>query len=211
MQVRGRIGGDVGYVRDQLPGDAVMSQLQFETNATNGNSTLTVSSILGGVVNRTTVGAPYTDTLPTVDQIVAAAPQLSAGDSFSFLFRNTIAQACTLAAGTGFTLGATVDVAASKCREYLVTMNATKRTRTFSATTTNASKVFSNVAAADLKELQPGMAVTGTGVGASAKIVAVNEAAGTFTVDVDSTATANNIGVTANPTATILGVRSADI
>jgi len=211
MQSRARVGADVGYVREQMPGDAIMSQLQYEANTTAGASTLTVSSILAGVINRSGPAAPYTDTLPTVAQLIAAAPHLSVGDSFTFLFRNTVAQAQTLAVGTGWTLGSNTAVAASLVREYLVTINSSKPTRTFSATTTNGSAVLSVVSDSDLQNLQPGMVLSGTGIAAGATIISINPAANTFTMSANATATGTNIGVTANPTATIEGVRSSTL
>jgi hypothetical protein len=211
MQNRARLDAGANDVKAQMPGMAVMSQLQYENNTTVGASTLTVSSILAGVINRSGAVGAYIDTLPTVAALIAACPQLSSGDSFTFLLRNTVAQALTLAVGTGWTLGSNTAVAASLVREYLVTINSTKAAKVFTATTTNASATLSNVSEADIVDLQPGMALTGTGIGASAKIIAVNANDNTVVVDVVSTATADNIAVTANPTATIEGVRSSTL
>lgn len=211
MLNRARFSAGANDVRDQQPGDVLMSQLNYEANTTAGDSTLTVSSLLNGIINRSGPGGAYTDTLPTIDQLLAAAPNLTVGDSFTFLHRNTVAQACTLAIGTGWTLGSNTAIAASLVREYLVKIGSHKPTHIFVCTITNANKVLTNVPATSIRRLMPGMAVTGTGIGASAKIVAVNEDAGTVTVDVNSSASADNIAVTATPTATIEGVRSTTL
>lgn len=211
MQNRARLDNGANDVMAAGPGMAAMSQLNYEANDTVGDSTLTVSSILAGIINRSGPVGAYADTLPSVAALIAACPNLSVGDSFTFLLRNTVAQANTITAGTGWTLGSNTAIAASLVREFLVKIVSSKATAIVSATTTNASKVFSNVSQADLALLQPGMAVSGTGVGAAAVITVVNPNAGTFTVSVDSTATADNIAVTAVPTATLEGVRSSTL
>jgi hypothetical protein len=211
MLGRALIHGDVGYMKGQAPGQNVMSQLQYEANTTAGASTLTVSSLLAGVINRSGPGAGYNDTLPTVDQLIAACPTLSVGDSFSFMHRNTVAFAMTLVAGTGWTLGSNTGNAASKNREYLVTIKSNSRSRTFSASTTNASAVLTNVSETDCKNLQPGQAVTGTNIPASTTIIGVNMDTLQVTMSANATGSGDNIAVTSSPTATIEGVRSADI
>ena len=176
------------------------------------NVNITVASLLGGVVRRTGATGATTDVMPTVDSILAALPDLSRGDSFGFLIQQAAAQAITLTAGTGMTALGTINVLASNTREYLLTLTSdNKRTRVVSATTTNANKTLSNISATDLANIGVGMAVTGTGIGASAKVVAVNYSAGTVLVDVDSTATADNIAVTFTPQMTLHGLRTGAI
>lgn len=211
MQNRARIDNGANDVRAQTPGDVVMSQLRYENNTTVGDSTLTVSSILGGVINRSGPIGAYADTLPTVAQLIAAAPNLSTGDSFSFIERNTVAQANTITAGTGWTLGSNTAIAASLVREFLATITSHKPVKIFTCTTANGTKLLSNVSQADCSALMPGMAVTGTGIGASAVISAISPDTGIVTVTVNSTADADNIAVTAVPTATLEGVRSSTL
>lgn len=211
MQVRGRVDYGANDVRAALPGEIQMSQLQYVANSTVGDSTLTAASLLAGVINRTGPVGAYADTLPTVNQLVAACPQLSVGDSFTFLFRNTVAQANTITAGTGWTLGSNTSIAASLVREFLVTMTAVKPTTVVSATTTNASAILTNLSDDAVKALTPGMLVTGTNIPASTTLIAVNANSRTATMSAAATGTGNNIAVTANPTATLEGVRSSTL
>ena len=211
MLARARVSNGANDVMDQPAGVRLFSQLGYVANATVGDSTLTVDSIMAGVINRSGPVGAYADTLPAVSAIIAACPNLSTGDTFTFIIRNTVAQANTITIGTGWTLGSNTAIAASLVREFLCTIVSHFPPKIFTCTTTNASKVLSNISAADLKQLQPGMAVTGTGIGAAAVISVVNPNAGTVTTTVDSTATASNIAVTANPTATIEGLRSSTL
>lgn len=211
MQVRGRVDYGANDVRAALPGEIQMSQLQYVANSTAGASTLTAASLLAGVINRTGPGGAYADTLPTVNQLVAACPQLSEGDSFTFILRNTVAFANTITTNTGWTLGSNTAIAASLVREFLVTMTAIKPTVVVSATTTNASAVLTNLSDDAVKALAPGMLVTGTGIPAATTLIAVNANSRTATMSAAATATGNNIAVTANPTATLEGVRSSTL
>lgn len=211
MQTRARIALDNVTVLGQIPGFAVMSQLQYEANVTIGDSTLTASSLLAGVVNRTGPTGAYNDTLPTVAQLIAACPMLSVGDSFTFLLRNTVAFANTIVAGTGWTLGTNTAIAASLVREFLVNITSTKPTVVVSATTANGTKVLSALSDRDVKALEPGMVISGTGITAGTKIVAVNPDNNTVTTDTNSTADGTVIAITANPTATLQGVLSSTL
>lgn len=211
MQVRGRVDYGANDVRAALPGEVQMSQLQYTANTTVGDSTLTVASILSGIVNRSGPVGAYADTLPTVAQLLAACPQLSVGDSFTFLLRNTVAQANTITAGTGWTLGSNTAIAASLVREFLVTINSNKPVVIVSATTTNGNAVLTNLSDDAVKALQPGMLVTGTGISAATTLIAVNANSRTATMSANATASGDNIAVTANPTATLEGVRSSTL
>ena len=211
MLARARVSNGANDVMDQPAGVRLFSQVNYENNTTVGDSTLTVSSIMAGVVNRSGPVGAYADTLPAVSAIIAACPNLSTGDTFTFILRNTVAQANTITAGTGWTLGSNTAVAASLVREFLCRITAHFPAKIFTCTTTNASAVLSNVSAADIADLQPGMVITGTGIGAASVILSVNPNAGTVTSTVVSTATADNIAVTANPTATIEGLRSSTL
>lgn len=211
MIARSRVTLGGNEVFSQGPGQSVMCQLQYEANTTVGASTLTVSSILAGIINRSGSVAGYIDTLPAVSSLIAAVPNLSPGDSFTFRIRNTVAFILTLAVGTGWTLGSNTAIAASLVREYLVTMVSTNPPSTFTATTTNASPILTNISAASLALLQPGMVLSGTGVAASQTIIAVNANARTVTMSANASATGDVIAITANPTATVEGVCSTTL
>ncbi len=202
-----RLGGGV------MPAQAgyrELLQVRRVTDATAGNITLPVAGFLAGWIDRSGPGAGYGDTTPTADQLLAALPELTRGDSFSLLISSSVAFANTLVAGSGVVFAGTSGVAASSTREYLVTLTSEpKRAVTISGSTLNASGVLSNFTEAQLSTIGVGMAVTGTGVGASAKVTAVNLTARTVTVDVVSTATADNIALTFTPQFEMRGIRTA--
>lgn len=182
-------------------GVQLYSQDVSVSEATAASTTLTASAITSGWIIRSgAIGAGFTDTWPSADSIIAQLNQPQVGDSWRLIYQNTIAQAMTFAAGTGIVSGTgTLGAAASVTRIYIVTLLANKRTAIFSCTTTNASKLLTNVPSAQFDNLMPGMGVTGTGIGASAVIVGLSRDTNTVTVDVNSTATADNITVTAFP------------
>ena len=66
--------------------------------------------------------------------------------------------------------------------------------QTFTATVTNGTFTLTNVSS--FNDVAIGASLSGTGVGASAKITALNPANGTITVDVVSTATGAPITIT---------------
>jgi hypothetical protein len=178
---------------------------------TAGNNVqLTAEQILAGVLDRTAAAATL-DVMPSVDQVLAACPELSAGDSFRFLYRQLAAFATTFTMGAGMTAVGTTSIAASFVREFLITIVSSKRTSIAIGSTTNANAVLTNIPQASLANIQVGQAVSGVGIGASAVVTAVNLSAGTVTVSVNSTATADNIAITFTPTATVKGLWTAAI
>lgn len=209
MQTRAMLATSSNDNQRQNSGMQTMDQLQYEANVTVGDSTLTASSLLAGVVNRTGPTGNYTDTLPTVAQLIAACPVLSVGDSFNFLLRNTVAFTNTIAVGTGWTLGSNTAMIASNVREYMVTIKAVKTTRVIAAASTNASPILTGLSDADVKNVEPGMVVAGTGMPASGTIIAVNVDNNTITLSGNATATASLVAVTCDPAATLEGVRTS--
>lgn len=187
-----------------------LSGVRRYADATAGNITIPAAAFAAGWLDRSGPAAGYGDTTPTADQLLAIFTELTRGDSFIMLISSSVAFANTLVAGTGITFAGTSGVAASSMREYLVTLTSdNKRTKVAVASTTNANAVLTNVALTDLDDIGIGMAVTGTGIGASAKVIAVNHSAGTVTLDVNSTATADNIAVTFTPQFEMRGMRTA--
>jgi hypothetical protein len=200
------------------PGQPSLSQLIPAANATAAGTTLTANEILSGWLQRSNGGgAGYTDVFPSVDSLITAlaaggcAPGV--GDCFRFIFQNTVAFLMTYSAGAGLVAGTgTLNVAASTTRIYFITFLSPKNTVTIpGVTTTTGNKFLTNISAAAMANVMPGMAVTGTGIGASALVVGTAPDAGTITVDVNSTATADNIAVTFAPRARIdsIGVLAA--
>lgn len=211
-----RSGNDV---QKAGPGDMIMDQKKRFTGApmsTAGNQTIPAEAILAGIVVRTGPVGAYADIFPSADLLMAACPGLDVGDAFEFLFDNSgTAQANTPTAGAGITL-VNGGVTASLVKRFLVTCLAAGRTQVLQAQTTtgngiinfNVPGISASQAAKNAQLLQPGMLVTGTGIGASAKVIGVNSVNGTATVDVVSTGTAV-VGVTFTPNIEIRGLYQA--
>lgn len=208
--VHTQVDGGGNNVRQQAPGDTPMEMLQFVPLTTIGAGQLTAAMIVGGVIERTGPVGAYIDTLPTVADLLAAIPVASPGDSFNLYFRNTVAFAMTLAVGLGWTLdGANTGVPASNTRLYVITILTNKPAQLYAGNTTNASPTVTGFTAAQLNNLMPGMAVTGTGIPASTTIIGVSPDAGTITLSANATATGSLVGLTFLPTAKIKGVFTA--
>jgi hypothetical protein len=208
---RGQIDSGGNYVRRAGPGELLMEQTQQSAITTAGAGTLTAAAMGTGYVERTGPGAGYNETLDIADNLMAANPEFSPGDSFEFTYRNTVAFAATLVASEGAELaGGNTAIAASLVRRFLVTILATNRRQSFLANTTNASPTISGLTQAQVQTLQPGMGISGTGIGASAVISSVNAALGTVTATVNSSATAS-VAVTFFPRYNIRGLWSATL
>jgi hypothetical protein len=209
MQVRSAVSLSDGFQR-AMPGMINMSMIAPEANTGGAASNLTASSILAGMLVRSGPGAGFADTLPTVNALIAAAPHLSVGDSFTFLSQNNSGFTQTVTTNTGWTLTGTMTVATVSTREFLVTITSNKPTRILSgAATTNASAVVTGLTDDDCKAIQPGMLVSGTGISAATTIISVNADSNSMTLSANATATNNPIALTCDPTATLTNVRAA--
>lgn len=209
--VRGQVDSGGNYIRQQMPGDKLFDMDQLVALTTAGNGTWLAALILSGVINRSGPGAPYTDTTDTADALIAANPSLSVGDSFRFIVRNTVAQAATLAGGTGVELGTNTAIGASAVREYMLTCLSNKRAAQYAATTVNGSPTISALTQAQVESLMPGMGVTGTGIAANSVITAVNPAAGTVTLNNNATASGSLVALSFFPRFTLQGLISTSL
>lgn len=198
------------FVRAQMPGDGVLDQTQVFPITTAGAGTLTAAAMVAGIVDRSGPSGNYNETLDTADNLMAANPQLSAGDSFEFWYRNTVAFVATLVVAEGAELVANTAVAASKVRRYLVTILANARRQVFNASTTNVSPTITGLTAAQAQTLAPGMGVSGTGITAGTNILAVNSSTGVITLTANATAT-GTVPLTFFPRYNIKGISSADL
>lgn len=88
--------------------------------ATNGAGTITAASIAGQFTLRTTVAAAFTDTTDTAANIIAAVPNWAVGQSFKWVYKNSVNFLATLAAGSGVTLTGITTVAPNASAEILV-------------------------------------------------------------------------------------------
>jgi hypothetical protein len=166
--------------------------------------------MVAGIVDRSGPAGNYNETLDTADNLMAANPQLSAGDSFEFWYRNTVAFIATLVVAEGAELVANTAVAASKVRRYLVTILANARRQVFNAGTTNVSPTITGLTAAQAQTLVPGMGVSGTGISAATNVLAVNSSTGVITLTANATAT-GTVPLTFFPRYNIKGISSADL
>lgn len=209
-QVKTRVDAGANNVRMQVANDIVIAQYKIAQLATAGNGAPGVTAVLGGVLNRTGPAAAYTDTIPSAAALLAAAPTLTVGDSFSWIVRNTVAFAATLAGGTGIVIGTDTGIAASLVREYLLSVLATGVEGIYQVNTTNNSAVLTGFTATQIAAISPGMGVTGAGIPANATVIGVNSSTNTVTISANATATAT-VGATFFPRIQLDGVRSSTL
>lgn len=209
-QLKARVDTGSNDVRPQQPNEVVMSQYRYNAITTVGDGTWPAAQILSGIINRSGPVAGYADTLDTAANILAAAPQLTVGDSFSLFVRNTVAFANTVAAGTGIVLGSNTAIAASLVREYLLTVLGIGAAQIYQITTVNASAVITGLTPTQAATLSPGMGVTGTGIQALTTVLGVNSTAGTVTLSLPATASGTVAG-TFFPRIQVEGVRSSTL
>lgn len=208
---RTQIDAGANFIRAQGPGDSVLDQTQQYNITTAGAGTLPAAALSGGLIERTGPGAGYIDTLDTADNLMAANPNLSIGDSWEFTYRNTVAFAATIAVAEGAELfGSFTGVALSTARRFLITVLSTARRVGFTASTVNATPTISGLTQAQAQQLQPGMGVSGTGITGGTTVTAVNSVAGTVTLSANATATGSN-ALTFFPRYNIRGLSQASL
>lgn len=211
MQVRGQVDSGMNNVRQQGPGDVVMAQEQVVAITTVGNGVISAAGMMAGIIDRSGPTGAYGDTLAVADDLMAANPNLSIGDTFKFTFRNTVAFANTVAVAEGAELsGSNTAVAASKVRDYLVTILATKRKNVAYVSSTNANAVLTGFTDDQIKAIEPGMGVSGTNMPASGTVIGVNALAKTVTLSGTATGTGTQ-AVTFFPRYNVKGLSSADL
>lgn len=202
------LGGN--NVQAQPVGARTLSQEQILSLTTADAGTLTAAMLLAGILERTGPGADYADTFPSADSLLLAQPELSVGDAFKFIHRNTVAFAMTATAGEGVVLGSNVDIASSLVREYLISILATGPRQIFQGTTVNASPIVTGIPLANAALLQVGQGVTGTGIPANAYIISINQSTGTLTLSANATAS-GTVALTTFARYRVNGVRSASL
>lgn len=186
-----------------------LDMLSSNALAADSNQNLTVAQIMGGILYRSGLTIARTDTWPSADALIAAMDNPQVGDTWGLAIRVNEAFAINVTLGTGLVagIGTTASIAASSTRHFRFTVLSNKRTTIKVCTTTNADPNLTKVPLADLKDVMPGMEVTGTGIGAAAIVLGVQEYTnaadgnryGRIVLSVNSTATADNIPVTFNP------------
>lgn len=205
-----------GIPRPLASNDLVASSLNVSnTLTTAGAGTVTAALITKNLIIRSGPVGAVADTTDTASAIIAAIPGCMAGDAWVLRYQNTTAQILTMTAGTGVTV-TNPTVNASSVKDFLCTVdNATPTSVVGGVGTTNANKILSGFTEAQMALITPGMLVTGTGIGASAKVVGVNTGnivgTGCITVDVNSSATAaagasTGVTVTFAPAVSVYGI-----
>ena len=102
-------------------GSGEVSNIAVKTVATDANYVLTVADMAGGAVQFTSWTAGRTITVPTAALILASAPDMDIGDSFSLTLSVTPAFAGTYVAGTGVTLAGKPTLQAASSTYTVVT------------------------------------------------------------------------------------------
>jgi hypothetical protein len=215
------IGSRSGGMPDSkvMPGDTFLGgeAVAPGTIITAGAGTLTGAAIASGIILRSDGGgAGFTDTTDTSENILAALSgsgnpaDVAPGSTFRLTYVNNVAFAMTFARGVGVVAGVgTLDTAASKVHEYLITVMNNSPSVTVQSNTTNASKVVTFVlppgsAALNIGpnppqyNITPGMLVTGTGITAGTLVASVDQGQGGITgihLDTNATATSASGGV----------------
>lgn len=199
--------------RKLMPGDLLAGGESISAGAlaTVGAGTWTGALIATGIIRRTGPTAGYTDTTDTAANIIAAlagnapSPDGMSGQTFRLRFLNTVAQAQTLAAGTGVVLGTgTLNVAASLWRDYLFTIVNASPPVTIPGTLVSASATVAFALPSGMLALPigpspladnitPGMGVNATsGVTAGTTVLGVTQGQGGITgIVMSATATAS--------------------
>lgn len=219
--------------RQVLPGDLLSGGENILAGglATNGAGTITGAMVATGIIRRTGVGANYTDTFDTATNIVAAlkgnapAVDITPGTSFRLLIQNTVAFAATLAASAGVVLGTgTTAIAASKVREYLVTVQNADGPYSVNTTLVSGNTTALFVLPTGQASLQigpspqavnitAGMTVTGTNITTGTKVAGVTQGQGGITgVTLDTVASGSGTqSLVYGPSILVDGLRSSDL
>lgn len=92
------------------------------TDANGAGHTLTVASLLAGVLLRSGPAGAFSDTTPTAADIVASIPKAIINTSRLIFIANAGGGLMTLLAGAGVTLQGTTTIAANFGRWYLLTV-----------------------------------------------------------------------------------------
>lgn len=102
-------------------GSGLVANFKITSKTTDADHTLTVAEMAGGFVYYSALSAGRAVTTPTAALILAAAPDMDIGDSFSFIVSIQDAFAITWAAGTGVTLDGRATTPASSFSIITVT------------------------------------------------------------------------------------------
>lgn len=181
MLARGTVYGGSVTERQAGPGDILGSGETIAALAADANSTITGAMIAGGILNRTGMTAGRTDTTDTAQLTLVAlagndfALNVLPGTTFRFLYRQSVAFATTWAHGRGWVAGiGTLDVTASRIKEFLCRILNSTPEVTVNISTTNASAICTLDVPQAPGTITPGMLVTAANVTAGTKVAGVS-------------------------------------
>ena len=126
-------GQGAGLPNIYAPGNGLFANLIPTLISTDAALTLTTAQMVGGLVIFTGFTAGRAVTTPTATQILAAAPDMDIGDSFSFFASVTTAFAATWTAGTGITLTGRATLPASTVLQVITVTRTGAATFTWNA------------------------------------------------------------------------------
>lgn len=106
-------GNNGGVAELTRQGAGMLDAIDWTVVATDANMTMTVAQMAGGGVQYSSLSAGRQVTTPTAALILAAAPDMDIGDTFSFLVSAVAAFAVTWVAGAGVTLAGRATTPAS--------------------------------------------------------------------------------------------------
>ena len=195
--------------------------LQTLTNA--GNTTLTASLLLSGLLSRSGVGSAYSDTFDSAANIIngllgqaiyqatavtgisgGAAIQL--GTTIRVRILNNVAFTNSINAGAGITLVGSAIIAASSFKDFLLTITTGTPQQTFVANQINASAIITGLTQFQTAQLSVGQLVTGTNIPAAATIISIQPGIGvTLSAAVTATLVGNALVFAPSVSVTNLG------
>lgn len=205
MLARATVYGGGVTERQAGPGDILGAGETIAALATDANSTLTGAMIAAGIINRTGMTLGRTDTTDTAENVLRALAgndydaNVLAGTTFRFSYRQSAAVATTWAHGRGWIAGiGTLDVTASRIKDFMVEILNATREVALTGATTNASAVVTLAVPQALGIITPGMLVS-----AAAGITAGTRVAGLIIGDsTNRNSTDKIVGVTLDQNAT---------
>lgn len=212
MMLRPMVWDGGGQVRQLAPGDVLAGGEVIPATVVTTNITVTGQQLLNGFILRNPA-APATDTLDTAANIVAAMQgaygNIPNGTTMRVRWIVTTANATTVAAtantGVTVTRGA---IAASSCKEFLLTIVNGAPAQTFTGMTTNASAIVTGMTAAQTALLSPNMIVTNAVNGLQgAKVLSVQPGIGvTLDTNANSTSVLPGVSISFSPQVLLEGI-----
>lgn len=215
------------------PGDTLLLGEGVAAGAisTVGAGILTGAALASGIITRTGPVGAYTDTTDSAQNIITAlagngyAVDSLPGTSWRMRYINTVAEAMTLAAGTGVVLNTTgsgvLNVAASTVREWLMHILNSTATTTQNAVVTNNSKVVTWVLPGNRSsrvlgpngpgDITTGQLVAGAGIAAATTVAGITLGQGGsigIILSANATADSGSLGtvLTFSPRVSITGI-----